>query len=149
MAYSPGINEIVKCERSGMFPGVRDLIARSEKNNRNGKIPLHERLCWIENQIRSGALILYRVEREGELIGIVTGQVEREYGVPCNFLVLHAVSVEQQGSPFICTLIPLIHGLAQKSGIESWSVRSLRPGMDRRLEQHGFVKLETYYKRFI
>ncbi len=132
-----------------MFPGVRNLIARSERNNTTARVGLVDRLDWIENQIRSGGILLYRVEREGELIGIVTGQVECEYGKPCNFLVLHAVSVVQQEIPFICTLYPLLHGLAEKSRIESWSVRSMRQGMDRRLEQHGFVKVETYYKRIV
>ena len=132
----------ISCVRSTWFEAARELIERSEQASANA-------LDWIENQIRSNCILLYRVERAGELIGIFTGCIERELGKPNNFLVIHAVSVEQQDEPFICTLFPLIHGLAEKSGLASWSVRSQRPGMDKRLEQHGFEKLETIYKRTI
>ena len=131
---------IAACTRSAWFEQARELIQRSEQTTADA-------LDWIENQIRSGCILLYRVERAGEFIGIFTGCIERDLGKPSNFLVIHAVSVEPQDEPFICTLFPLIHGLAEKSGLASWTVRSQRPGMDKRLEQHGFEKLETIYKR--
>ena len=131
------------CGRSAWFEEARELIALSEADAGP------DVLNWIENQIRSGHLLLYRVEREGEFIGIFTGCIERDMGIPSNFLVIHAVSVEPLASPFICTLYPLIHDLAEKSGLASWTVRSQRPGMDKRLEQHGFMKVETIYKRTV
>ena len=138
--------KIITCERSQLFPGTRELIARSEKLGADN-FPLQDRLDWIEGQIDSGQLLLYRVKQDGECIGIITGVVEREFGHPSNFLIIHAVSMEQQPEPFICTLFPVIHNLISSSGLKSWTVRSMRLGMDKRLEQHGFVKTETVYKR--
>ena len=103
-------------------------------------------MTWIENQVRCGAMLIYKVEENGNMIGIFTGCVERDYGIPANFLVIHAVSVSQQKRPFILTLRPVIENIVKRSGLKSWSVRSLRSGMDRRLEKAGFRKIETIYK---
>jgi hypothetical protein len=134
-----GDEKEIRAVRSGWFEGAGELINRSEKTD-------HDGMTWIENQVRSGAILIYRVEENGKMVGIFTGCVEREYGIPNNFLVIHAVSVSQQKRPFILTLRPIIESIVKRSGLKSWTVRSLRPGMDRRLERAGFRKTETIYK---
>lgn len=137
--FGVGDEKEIKAVRSEWFEDARELINRSEKTD-------HDGMTWIENQIRSGAMLIYKVEENGKMIGIFTGCVEREYGIPSNFLVINAVSVFQQKRPFILTLKPVIESIVKRSGLKSWTVRSLRSGMDRRLEKAGFQKTETIYK---
>ena len=132
----------ISCRKVALFGGAMELIQRSEKTNL-------DTLDWVHNQIKSGHILLFEVIEDGERIGIFTGCVERELGRPNNLLILHAVSIEERETPFICTLFPLIHNLVKSSGLESWTVHSQRPGMDRLLKQHGFQRLETIYKRKI
>lgn len=132
----------VICRRSTWRESFRGLIQRSEQTSEEG-------LTWIENQIRSGGMLVFEVYENGGFIGIFTACVERELGEPSNLLIIHAVSVEEQPTPFIHTLFPVIHSLVKKSGLKSWTVRSLRRGMDKRLEQNGFTLKEKIYRRVV
>ena len=137
-----GSRKEITCQKSKLFKGARELIQRSEKTT-------PELLDWIEGQIDSGCILLFKVFEGDEFIGIFTGCVEREQGKPCNLLIIHAVSIQPQETPFICTLYPVIHELVKTSGLKSLTVRSQRAGMDRRLEQHGFERVETIYRRSV
>lgn len=133
----------ITCSRAGVFrPVFRELIQRSEQTTEDG-------LTWIENQIRCGAIMVFEVFENGGFVGIFTACVERELGEPSNLLIVHAVSVEPQPTPFISTLFPVINSLVEKSGLKSWTVRSQRPGMDARLKQHGFKFQESIYRRAV
>lgn len=132
----------IRCERAELFPGCRELIQRSEKTTADA-------LTWIENQIASKELLLYRVFENSNPIGIFTGVVERERGEPSNFHVVNAVKSGGRSKTFLTDIAPVIEDLVKRSGLKSWSVRSQRPGMGRKLEKYGFEKIETVYKRAI
>ena len=134
--------EKVSYEKSDWFEEARELIQRSERGT-----PDH--LDWIENQIRSGGILLYRVKgnEPGQLLGIFTARPETLYNGERELMVIHAVEVEPTETPYICTLFPVIHDLAAKSGFVSWRVHADRPGMAKRLLQHGFEYQETVFVR--
>lgn len=133
-----GKSKKIAYARSAWFDGAGELINRSEQGS-------HDELTWIENQIRTGHLLLYRVEQGGELIGIFTAFVDTSYNGVKDLVIVHAVSVTQQEDPYIVTLDPIICDLAKKSGFDRWRVHSQRPGMSRLLERHGFEVSETVY----
>lgn len=128
--------------KSEWFDGARELIQRSECGTVDD-------LDYIENQIRSGALLLYRVEINGELIGIFTAHSETIYNGHRELVVVHAVSVEQQPFAFIPALDPVITALAAQSGFDSWRVHAQRPGMMRVLASHGFTMTEAIFTKQI
>lgn len=130
--------KVIVINSSPWFAEAGELIDRSEQGS-------HDELTWIENQIRTGHLLLYRVEQGGELIGIFTAFVDTAYNGNQDLVVVHAVSVSQQPTPYIVTLDPLISSLAKRSGFSRWRVHSQRPGISRRLEQHGFKVSEIVY----
>lgn len=142
----------VTYRKSPWFDDARELLQRSERGS-------PDQLDWIENQIRSGEVLLYVVEQpvkgmqpgqpssDFRQLGIFTARPEVLHNGDREMFIIHAVSTEPTEIPFICMLYPVITDLCKKSEIGSWRVNSKRPGMAKRLLQHGFEYQESIFTR--
>lgn len=122
------------------FDGAAELIDRSECGTCDD-------IEWIQNQIRSGRMLLYKVECADRMIGIFTAFVDTAYNGRKDLVVVHAVSVEQLPFSFIAALDPVISALAKDSGFDRWRVHSQRVGMSKVLAKHGFKIEEIVFSK--
>jgi len=134
----------VKIFPSDWFDQAEDLISKTLPPGDN-----RDQLVWIQNEISSRRLTLFRVLKNDELIGVFTARWSTMFNGEKHLLIIHCSAVEE-GKNFLRTIHLPIQQIGKDLGCVAIKAHAQNKVIARAVQQvDGYELLESIYiKRF-
>lgn len=128
----------IKIVPSAFFEGAEKLF---EKVGVVG-----DELTWLQNQLASNRLTLFRVLEDGEFVGIFTSRWAKMFNGDRHLLIIHGVAVDERRN-FLRLVQHPVKEIAKDLGCSAIQIHIKRPGLAHQLKVDGYEFQESIFVR--
>jgi hypothetical protein len=92
-------------------------------------------------------ITLFEVHADGLLLGIFLARVDTLWNGEKELVIMHASAVIKPPFPMTSVLNPLFDQVARDHGLKAIRVHSDKKGLDRIMEENGYIYQEAVYRK--